>query len=116
MTVVETSRSTCECERSDWRYAGLSSEPHDRCGRPYWLVCRGCGARVNRRCSRSSRAACEPCAETYRRNVRRVFLSGWSDKPLERVWVLTLTAPGSRAHRRGDGRWCGCTPAGGVHL
>jgi hypothetical protein len=68
------------------------------------------------RCGRSSRTACQPCSETYRRRVRRIFLSGWSDNPAERLWLLTLTAPGERQHALRDGRTCDCTPDGGVNL
>jgi hypothetical protein len=49
--------------------------------------------------------------------VRRVFASGYVDRPTDRVFMVTLTAPGERQHRdRSTGRLCPCTPPGGVNL
>ena len=116
MTATNNSPSSCTCGAPKWRYGGPSNEPHERCERPTRLVCVGCGAQLVRRCSRSSRVACVPCSETYRHRVRRVFESGWSDDPRARVFMLTLTAPGERVHRRPDGRKCPCTGPGGTNL
>lgn len=116
MTVVQHSRSTCVCDASKWRYAGPSKETHERCERPFRLVCVGCDAVVTSRCGRSSRTVCEPCAFTYRRRVRRIFASGWTDNPSHRLYLVTLTAPGNGVHHQRDGEPCPCTPRGGVHL
>lgn len=116
MTVANDSPVACVCERPKWAYGGRSVFGHEACERPMRLVCGGCGASVVTRCGRSSRAKCAPCGETYRRRVRRVFLSGWSDNPRYRLWLLTVTAPGQRVHRRPDGSVCACTPPGGVSV
>jgi len=116
MTAIDNSRSRCVCGESKWRWAGPSKEAHPRCDRPERLVCQGCDAVLVRRCSRSSRVACIPCSESYRHRVRRVFESGYSDRPTDRLHLLTVTAPGRRQHRRNDGSWCRCTPKGGVNL
>ena len=116
MTATDNSRSRCECGEPKWRWAGRSKAPHDRCDRPERLVCSGCDAVRVRRCGRSSRVACVPCSESYRHRVRRVFESGYSDRPTDRLYLLTLTAPGRRQHRRKDGRFCACTAEGGVTL
>lgn len=120
VTAPDNSRSSCSCGSPKWRWAGASSEPHERCERPELLRCVGCEAVRVKRCGRSSRVACVPCSESYRHRVRRVFQSGWRDDlPHHRVFLLTLTAPGDRAHTlngRPDGPPCPCTPPGGVHL
>lgn len=116
MTVPQHSRLACSCEAPNWRYGGSSKQPHPLCENPNQLVCLGCDAVVQMRCGRSSRTMCVPCSETYRRRVRRIFLSGWSDNPAERLGLLTLTAPGAREHSLPDGSTCPCTPAQGVHL
>lgn len=110
-------RPRCTCERPAWRFAGRAErESHERCERPEWLVCVGCDARVLKRCGRSSRAVCGPCSETYRRRVARVAHSGFEVVGRQVVHVLTLTAPGERAHRLPSGELCRCTPVGGVDL
>jgi hypothetical protein len=107
----------CSCSRSLWRYGGRAEAQGDElvCERPRWLVCMGCGARSLMRCRRASRARCGPCSETYRRQVRQVALRGMMAHGRD-VFVLTLTAPGDRAHRLPSGKLCECTPEGGVHL
>lgn len=116
MTVAQHSRSSCSCETANWRYGGPSRSEHPWCERPGQLVCLGCSAVVAIRCGRSSRNACEPCSITYRRRVRRIFLSGWTDNPSHRLGLLTLTAPGDRQHTDPNGDTCPCTPVGGVYL
>lgn len=115
MTGRESSANPCTCSTPQWRYAGKARTGRPDCERPELVVCIACSGSFVKRCSRSSRVACLPCSETYRRRVRRVFLSGYSDNPLRRVYMLTLTAPGSGRHRRPDGTWCRCTPEGGVN-
>jgi hypothetical protein len=114
VTGHDLTRNSCRCDAPNWRYGGRCDRPHDRCEDPYWLICLGCRTRVQQRCSRSSRTRCVPCSDTYRRRVRRVFASGWSDRPGERVAMLTVTAPGDREHYLRDGSPCRCTPAQGV--
>ena len=116
MTATHNSPLRCSCGEPKWRWAGRSKEPHPLCERPERLVCQGCEAVIVKRCSRSSRVACLPCSETYRRRVRRVFMSGWTDDPRQRVLLLTLSAPGNGLHARPDGAVCDCTPPDGVNL
>jgi hypothetical protein len=97
------------------RYAGRTNEPHHSCERPYWLGCL-CGYRIASRCGASARSRCGPCSESYRRRVRRVFQSGWTDRPTDRVLLLTVTAPGDREHFLRDGSPCPCTPEGGMSV
>jgi hypothetical protein len=52
----------------------------------------------------------------YRRRVRRVFMGGHTDDAAERIFLLTLTAPGERQHFLPNGQPCECTPPGGVDL
>ena len=95
-------------------YAGRCHEAHPKCEQPHWLVCLDCAQRKAARCGRSSRTVCNPCGETYRRRVKRVFASGWSDNPLKAMIMLTVTAPGDQAHTLPNGQRCPCTPEGGV--
>lgn len=88
---------------------------HPDCERPL-LFRELCSGRVElRRCNASNVKACEPCGVRYRRRVRRIVTEG-ALLP-GRVYLLTLTAPGSERHRIGrNGPWCECTPEGGVDL
>ena len=45
-----------------------------------------------------------------------MFLSGWTESPNQRVYMLTVTAPGDRWHALPSGDVCRCTPEGGVSL
>jgi hypothetical protein len=104
------------CERHRYRWAGRSDHAHPRCDRPQWLVCRDCGDRLHAACGASSRVKCVPCSVRYRRRVRRVFASGWTDNPLQRVYMLTVTPPGDDLHALPSGEVCPCTPEGGVSV
>jgi hypothetical protein len=86
------------------------------CQWPLWQRCTACAEVRTISCGRSSRRACEWCSARYRRRVRRVFASGHTDRPGERIFLLTLTAPGARAHGLPNGELCPCTPIGGVDL
>jgi hypothetical protein len=86
------------------------------CSSPLLMVCRWCRGERILRCSSSSRVKCEPCAVRYRRRVRRVFASGHRDSGPERLFLVTLTAPGERQHFLPNGQPCACTPPGGVDL
>lgn len=116
MTGTNNSPSPCTCERPNWRYGGRHDGPHDRCEQPFKIVCVNCSGWIISRCGRSSRNRCEPCSVTYRRRVRRIFLSGWSDNPDHRLFLLTLTAPGDHQHRLPNGEVCPCTPEGGIDI
>jgi hypothetical protein len=99
----------------DWRYAGRATATED-CERPRQLVNVRTGEHLMTRCGVSSRARCAPCSVRYRRRVGRVFMSGWEDRPTDRVWLITLTAPGEREHFLPNGEPCPCTPAGGINV
>ena len=91
------------------RVAGLD------CERPLEALCRGCDARAVWACGGHRASRCKPCAARYRRRVREVAVSGTA-RAEGLVGMLTLTAPGDRAHRLPDRSWCPCTPRGGVDL
>lgn len=89
------------------------------CDSPLRVVCRNCDHRTVWRCSGHRESRCGPCAARYRRRVRAVAQSGLALAQRSSsgfLYMLTLTAPGTRAHRLPDGSPCPCTPAGGVHL
>lgn len=103
--------------RSAWRFAGSMLPASDEgCQAPKRLVNVVSGEVLVVDCSSSRRNRCEYCATRYRRRVRRVFDSGWTDSPADRMQLLTLTAPGSDVHYLPSGEACECTPPGGVVL
>lgn len=69
------------------------------CDSPLRLVM-SCGWTWAKTCGRS---ACKPCAARYRRLITRVVDTGMQAQASDgkRLWLLTLSAPGARAH----GRW-----------
>lgn len=103
---------------SSWVFERLAPEHRlPDCEQPKLFRCEVTGAVELRRCDATRVQVCEPCAVRYRRRVRRVAYSG-AMLP-GRVFMVTLTAPGSERHRVGrspQGPWCPCTPAGGVDL
>lgn len=116
MTKVPESSSTPKGPlRKGWTYVGRSEEPLPNCDRPRVLMSPDY-ERVLTRCGASSRNKCVPCAQTYRQRVRRIFHSGWQDRPIDRVYLVTLTAPGESVHYLPNGEACPCTPDGGVSL
>jgi len=84
------------------------------CDRPKRLLLPS-GDMIHARCRRTDPGVCEPCSTLYRRNVRRVALSGCDLEPGASVFV-TFTAPGERQHFLPSGEACPCTPPGGVDL
>jgi hypothetical protein len=102
--------------RHRWRYGGRCHQQHARCEQPLWLVCLDCAERNVSRCGRTARSICEPCGDTYRRRVKRVFASGWCDNPFKVIVMLTVTAPGEREHALANGQRCACTPDGGISV
>lgn len=85
------------------------------CERPLAVACASCDHRAYWPCQGHRESRCRPCARRYRRRVREVASSGLG-RDAGLLGMLTLTAPGDRAHRRRDGSWCPCTPVGGVDL
>lgn len=109
-----------------WRFAGSAKAVDGGCERPKLLVDLLSDETMVVSCGSSSRSVCGPCAVKYRRRVGRIFMSGHTDTPTERLYGLTLTAPGAeqhcRRHRKCTGDilaecdMCPCTVAGGVSL
>ena len=107
----------------DWSTTGFWSALDDEhagpgtglgCVQPLRLECRGCGERRRMACGTARASKCEPCAAVYR---GRVGLVAGSGLVVGRDGLfITLTAPGTRPHKRPDGTLCPCTPAGGVDM
>lgn len=85
------------------------------CESPLRVVCGRCDYRTVWQCQGHRESRCRPCAARYRRRVRAVADSGMR-RAVGYLYLLTLTAPGRRAHRLPDGTPCRCTPEGGVEL
>ncbi len=83
------------------------------CDRPLRVV-RGCGAVEVWACSNHRESKCVPCSWKYRRRLARIAEAG--SRATGYLYMLTLTAPGSRQHSMPSGDVCPCTPAGGVDL
>lgn len=104
-----------ECDH-ELRFAGRGV-PIGSCERPTMLVCSLCRGALSTRCNASARSVCGPCGVTYRRRVGRIFASGWTDSPLDRLYFLTLTAPSEvGGHTMPSGDICPCTPLEGINL
>lgn len=77
-----------------WRSAnGLRPEPRRDCDRPVWLRCNDCGYLIVARCKSKNVNACEPCANTYRNQVR--WRAGDGLVKRGQLVVVTFTAPGA---------------------
>jgi hypothetical protein len=101
--------------RHGFKYAGRAPTIDGTCECPFFLTCL-CGHRIVSRCNRAARSRCGPCSETYRRRVRRVFESGFTDRPTDRILLVTITAPGDREHFTKNGEPCRCTPPDGINI
>lgn len=90
------------------------------CRRPRPMRCVLCSRHVIGDCKSTRRSRCEYCATRYRRRVMRVAASGIERRDAvcsDRLYMITLTAPGEREHWLPGGRVrCRCTPMGGVDL
>lgn len=82
---------------SGWRFAGYGSGSNDgkSCARPVQMVNVETGEHYSGRCEATRRSRCEFCAELHRGDVARIGRSGWVDRPTDRGYLLTLTAPGA---------------------
>lgn len=90
-------------------------EKHPACERPRIRRCSACGFRCVVRCRSTKARTCNPCAESYRRRVHQVALSGMIVLGRGEQAFLTLTAPGTEEHRdTRTGEPCPCTPPGGI--
>jgi len=83
------------------------------CDQPL-LVLHSCGATDIRPCGCHRESRCVPCSWRYRRRLTRIADDGAPAGGF--LYLLTLTAPGSSAHRMPSGDLCPCTPANGVRL
>ena len=112
--------TTTDCSFHDdgrhrWIYSGRAEEGIDNCERPHWMACL-CREKFLGRCNRSARSVCGPCSESYRRRVGRIFQSGFTDRPTDRVLLATITAPGDTEHFLPRGDRCPCTPPEGTDI
>lgn len=57
-------------------------------------VC-GCGAWFDKRCETGKASKCAHCSTLKRGDIASIGRSGWSDRPTERGYWLTLTPPGA---------------------
>lgn len=79
-----------------WLFAGYGGPINDYCWMPakmvnpaepeawYWA-----------RCGSARKSRCEPCAKIKRGDIASVGRSGWVDRPTDRGYFVTLTAPGA---------------------
>jgi hypothetical protein len=92
------------------------SFPQD-CSRPLEVACKDCDAVSLWACGGHRESSCKACSGRYRRRVRSVAASGMTPARAETYMaLLTLTAPGRKAHTLPNGQPCPCTPPGGVDL
>ena len=73
------------------------------------MVCVECGVSYPKRCQSGSRARCGFCSEIKAGDIAAIARSGWTDKPIDRAFMLTLTAPGftwDRSQCTHDGGRC----------
>jgi hypothetical protein len=115
------SRRQCELGRHRWGvvgYAPRGSAVSARvpCVRPLLARCDRCDEAEVWACGAHRESSCSPCASRYRYRVQAVAESGLGAAPAGYLYLVTLTAPGSRPHLIRPGRPCPCTPTGGVDL
>ena len=65
------------------------------CERPKRIVCKLCSLTYGKRCKTGSAAKCATCARIHSGDIRAIGRSGWTDRPVDRAFMLTLTAPGA---------------------
>lgn len=89
-----------QCGHRGMRHLGyMRSRGESRvdCDSPVLWLCLSCSHSFPGRCNSHRASRCAPCSERYRRLLARVAL-GAPDR--SHLYLLTLTAPGARAHRR----------------
>jgi hypothetical protein len=117
----DSDRRTCPDGACRMRVVGYLRGPGSGgldCDSPLRWMCDDCGTTAIRRCSGRRESVCKPCAARYRRRVRAVALSGMTAQrsSVGYLYLLTVTAPGDKAHSLPGGQRCPCTPPGGVDL
>lgn len=76
-----------------YRYSRQDGPVSGWCESPSRLVCIVCGQWHLKRCGRARASRCEYCAEEHRLDVAAIGRSGWTDRPQDRGYWVTLTAP-----------------------
>jgi len=87
----------------------------EMCEQPKVMECGRCGELFEIACGISMASRCVPCSKRYRRRWSRVLRSGSIDTDSQRVFFVTLTAPGDSEHvDTRTTQMCECTPPEGV--
>jgi hypothetical protein len=79
-----------------WRFAGYGAPVKGWCSRPQKVVRIGTDEWCLKRCKSPRSSRCEYCAAIHRGDVAAVGRSGWTDRPTDRAFWTTLTAPGAK--------------------
>ncbi len=93
-----------------WRYGRTSRVPLDDCTRPTVLHCQQCEAALRVKCRATREDKCQGCGKRHRRNVARVFRSGFSPDRPDGFFFVTLTAGGEADGLEWDRDRCGHSP------
>lgn len=83
---------------SGWQFAGYGAPIEGFCQMPAKMVKPGPNGATEwywSRCGCARPSRCAPCAEVKRQDVAAVGRSGWTDRPGDRGFWVTLTAPGA---------------------
>ena len=97
------------CDHS-WQYVGTSKLPLGDCERPTMLRCTNCESTMRVRCRATREDKCAACGRRHRRNVARVFRSGFGPDRPEGFFFVTLTAGGEAEGLTWDREACGHSP------
>lgn len=98
------------CDHS-WSYHETSSVPLGDCERPTVLACDRCSTAMRVRCRATREDRCKGCGVRHRRDVARVFRSGFSGDRPEGFFFVTLTAGGEADGLVWDRERCGHEPS-----
>lgn len=78
-----------------YQFAGYGAPQDGFCNMPAKMVDPATGEWYWSRCGSAKPSKCVQCAEVKRRDVASIGRSGWVDKPTQRGFFVTLTAPGA---------------------
>lgn len=90
-----------------WRFDRVSRVPLNDCEQPTVLVCDACQSALRVRCKATREDRCTGCGRRHRRNVARVFRSGFRPDRPDGFFFITLTAPGEADGLVWDRTMCG---------
>lgn len=93
-----------------WRYQRSSTAPLPNCSRPTVLHCDNCDSAIRVPCKSTREDRCAQCGARHRRNVARVFRSGFTQDRPEGFFFVTLTAGGESDGLMWDRARCGHSP------